>query len=210
MAAGTMTERRPSGRTKSVRTPVKESINLAGVGVKPIKVYLAIPGILLIIAAACLLSKFAVIDRLAEVSAAENRVVQLRSELAAANAKLAGYDELNEKFAHYTYTGMTTEELTRVDRSEVIALIQRVVIPNAALDSWNVSGNQLTLSIVGSSLQQINLLAQQLNEETIVDFCTVRTASTTAANYQVSIEEAEADQDVAAQVIVYLTAVGEE
>ena len=44
---------------------------------------------MLIIAAAALLSKFAVIDRMAAVTEAEQRVSSLRSQLSAANEKLA-------------------------------------------------------------------------------------------------------------------------
>ena len=212
MAADMMNTNIKSGSKKTVRLPSKQAINLAGVGTKPIKLYIAIPAILLIIAAAALLSKFAVVDRLIQVNAAENQVYRLRSELSAAYERLAGFDELNELYAHYTYSGMTVEELTRVDRSEVIALIQSVIIPKVLIDSWSVSANQLTMSITGASLQEINLLVQELNEQTIVDFCTVRTASTQDASYQTNATEADlnTETDVTAQIVVYLTAVEEE
>ena len=211
MAAGILSPKTGTGSRKTVHMPTKQTINLMGVGAKPIKIYIAIPAIILIIAAAALLSKFAVVDRLLKVSQAENEVIILRGQLAAAHEKLAGFDELNEKYAHYTYSGMTAEELTRVDRSEVISLVQRVIIPNVVVDNWSVSGNQLNLNIVGKTLQDINLLAQKLNAEEIVDFCTVRTASTTDINYQTGEEEETlTETDVTAQVIVYLTAKGEE
>ena len=200
MAVGTLSKGTKKSSQKTVRMPVKQTINLVGVGAKPIKLYIALPAILLIIAAAALLSKFAVIDRYMKVSAAEAQVASLRAELSAANQKLAGFGELNEKYAHYTYSGMTNEELTRIERSEVISLIQRVVLPSVVVDNWSVNANQLSMSIIGSSLQDINLLAQALNEEPIVDYCTVRTASTTNTDYQT-----ETVQDVQAQVVVYLT-----
>ena len=212
MAVGTLSKSTKKNSQKSIRMPVKQTINLVGVGAKPIKVYIALPAILLIIAAAALLSKFAVIDRMMAVAAAESQVVSLRAELSAANQKLAGYGELNEKYAHYTYSGMTDEELTRIERSEVISLIQRVVIPRVVLDNWSVSANQLSMSVVGSSLQTINMLAQALNEEPIVDFCTVRTAATTTTNYlpETDSDLPETVQDVQAQVVVYLTTTKED
>ena len=212
MAVGTLTKSKKQNRNKDIRMPVKQTINLADVGTKPIKVYVALPAILLIIAAAALLSKFAVVDRMVAVGNAEGQVAALRNELSAANEKLAGFGELSEQFAHYTYTGMTQEELTRVDRGEVVALIQRKVIPNVVLDNWSVSGNQLSMSIIGSSLQAINMLVQDLNTEAIVDYCTVRTAATTTTSYAAETEgEApEVVQDVQAQVVVYLTAPAEE
>ena len=207
MAVGTLSKSTKKNSQKTVRMPVKQTINLVGVGAKPIKAYVALPAILLIIAAAALLSKFAVVDRFMAVSAAESQVVALRAELSAANQKLAGFGELNEKYAHYTYSGMTQEELNRIERSEVISLIQRVVLPSVVVDSWSVSANQLSMNIVGSSLQTINLLAQALNDEPIVDYCTVRTAATTTSSYLTETDSdlTETVQDVQAQVVVYLT-----
>lgn len=212
MAADILQKKKKSASRRHVHMPTKQTINLAGVGAKPIKLYIAIPAILVIIAAAALISKYAVFDRLAKVSAAENEVYRLRSELSAAHERLAGFSELNEIYAHYTYSGMTAEELSRVDRSEVVALIQQVIIPKVVVDNWSVSGNQLSLSIVGSSLQTINLLVQELNAQDIVDFCTVRTASTTQTSYRSEEPDAEVEteQDVVAQVIVFLTSVPKE
>lgn len=200
-----------TGNRKHVRLPVKQSINLAVVGVKPIKLYVALPIIILILAAAAAFSKFGVVDRYMKVAEAERQVAATRKQVDDAYVKLAEYDELNEIYAHYTYSGMTNEELNRVDRSDIISLIQRMIIPNAVLDSWSVSGNQLILNITGSSLQEINLLSQKLNDQSIVDFSTVRTASTTETRYEETETEAEtSDTDVAAQIIVYLTIPEEE
>jgi hypothetical protein len=83
---------------------------------------------------------------------------------------------------------------------QVLKLIQKVVLPQAQLSSWTVSGNLLTLNLARSSLQEINMLAQQLNEHDLVDYCTVTTASTG--------KNGAADESgrVAAQVLVYLKA----
>jgi len=187
------------------KVPVKRSINLAGVGKKPIKVTLAIPLIILIILVAAAISKFAVIDRYAAVSAAQSEVGRLRSEIAAGYAKIDSFGELTETYAHYTFSGMTTEELQRVDRADIVELIQEYVVAQAQLGSWSVSGNTLTLSLTGSTLEEVNVIAQQLNEDEMVDFCTVRTASTT----DVRTEETYG-VDVTAQIIVYLKLVTEE
>ena len=202
MAAVEMKEKGKTVSRKHIRLPVKQSINLATVGDKPVKFYVIIPIILVIIAIIAVLGKFGIVDRLIKVNEAEQRVASLRAELNASYAKLAEYEELNEIYAHYTYSGMTAEEMNRVDRSEIISLIQRMIIPNAILDNWSVSGNQLILNITGSSLQEINLLVQRLNEEVLVDFCTVRTASTTETRYG---EDEGSDTNVAAQIIAYLT-----
>ena len=102
---------------------------------------------------------------------------------------------------------MTDEEMARTDRVEVLDLIQRVVLPQAALSSWSVTGNVLTLDISRANLQEINLLAQQLNEDPLVDFCTVTTAAT---------NDPRQDQSqipwgqVTGQIVVYLKSTAEE
>lgn len=158
--------------------PVKRSINLAATGEKSIDLRVAIPAIILIILGAILLSKFAVVDRLMAVSRAQDEVVALQAELDESYEALKGKEELTELYAHYTYSGMTQEEINRTDRVRVLQLLQKVVIPEAEVSNWSVSGNLLTLNLMRSSLQEVNLLVQQLNEHELVDYCTVTTAAT--------------------------------
>ncbi len=199
MNLGTTKKKKNASRGK---LPVKRSINLIGVGEKRIKVGVAVPAVILILLAAAALSKFGVVDRLIAVSDAEREVSRLRGELNDAYRTLEGYGELAEEYAHYTVSGMTNEELTRVDRGEVVELIQRVILPTTTSGTWSLVGNQLSLSITGQTLQEINLLVQALNEEELVDFCTVRTAATDEDYYDVLNE----DSTVTAQISVYLVA----
>ncbi len=187
--------------------PTKRSINLAALGEKPMNMAIAIPAVVLIVVAAVLFSKFLVIDRLAEVAAAQRHVAELQAQLDAGYEELAGFDELNELYAHYTYSGMTQEELTRTDRAEVLDLIQRLVIPRVELGEWSLSGNTLNLNVTGSSLQDINLLAQKLEEDGLVNYCSVTTAVNN--DYVWVNGELIEDDDVDACVLVYLNSEAE-
>ena len=104
-------------------------------------------------------------------------------------------------------------------------MIERVVIPQARLSGWSVSGNQLNLTVSARTLQEINLMAQQIENEDIVDYCQVLNAATdTSYVYYEEIDEPEPDPDsdeepeaiepgvyygVSAQVSVYLIAAAE-
>ena len=158
--------------------PAKKSINMAVVGQKKTRISTAILAVILILIAAAAIGKFLVMDRLNEVEREEQKVRDLRNELSLANAKLDSFGELKETYAHYTFADMTGEEMRRVERSDVVELIERVVLPAAELNSWNVKENQLTLNVTLDTLQDTNLLAQLLNEEAMVEFATVKNAVT--------------------------------
>lgn len=166
------------GNVKRRQMPTKRSINLAVLSEKKTHFGLLIPGILLILVVAAAFSKFLVIDRLAEVDAAQAEVNRLQMKIDQGYEELAGFDDLADLYAHYTYSGFTQEELNRSDRVEVLRLIRSVVLPRTEVSSWTLSGNTLTINLNGETLQDINLLVQQLEAEDIVDFCTVNTANT--------------------------------
>lgn len=197
--------RRPGRRN----LPVKRSINLASTGVKKtVHARTALPAVVLIIVAAVLLSKFLVVDRLLDMSRAQGEVAALQSQLDADYKRLSTFGEMTDEYAHYTYSNMTAEEMARTDRLEVLDLIQRVVLPQAVVSSWSVSGNILTLDIARQSLQDINLLAQRLNEEPLVNFCTVTTAAT--KNTSNRNQPQNVAETVTGQIVVYLNSTGKE
>lgn len=189
-------------RKRRGQIPTKRTINLANVGEKPMRVGLAIPGVLLILVLAAVFSKFLVIDRLAEVDAAQRAVYELQQKVDAGYEELADFDDLSDLYAHYTYSGFTQEELARADRVAVLKLIDDTILPYAAVSSWSVSGNALTVNMSGESLEQIKLIVQQIEAHDLVDFCTVNTANTND-NTKGKKEAVEYDE-VKARVLVYL------
>ena len=196
---------KPLGAKKSSavyrgRTPTKQSINLATIGVKRTNWLLVILTMVLILVAAGAIGKFLVYDRLQEVTRAQNEANAVLSEINVYRGKIEQYGELNDLFAHYTYTGMTDEEHNRVDRVAVLDLIQGVILPRLDVSSWSIASNKLKLSVQGNTLQEINLTAQKLMEDELVDYCEVNTASTGSDknNKKVSSEK------VSANMVVYL------
>lgn len=181
--------------------PAKRSINLAGIGEKKIDLKIALPAILLILLAAALFSKFAVVDRLSAVSRANAEVAQLRGQLEAGYARLSAYDELEDEYAHYTYEGLTKEELNRADRVAVLDLMRRVVLPSARVESWTISSNTLTMTVTGRTLQSLNTVSQKLEAEELVDFCTVTMAATSDLTQVQNLGE---NTDVTAMIVAYL------
>lgn len=165
-------------RVTRSNVPVKRTINLITVGQKPFNKKAAIPGIILVIILAAAFAKFGVVDRLAAAEEAESRVQVLQSQVDACYEAIDEYGDIAEEYAHYTYSGMTQEELTRTDRMKVLALIDRRLLSEAQVNTWTISGNQLNAVISGSTLQKINEIVQALQKEKMVEYCSVTTAAT--------------------------------
>jgi hypothetical protein len=173
-----------SGKKGMKNLPVKRSINLAMSNEKPTNFKIGIPALILIVVAAFAFSKFAVADRFIAVSRAEAEVAAMQSQVNAAYAKLDSFGELNEIYAHYTYSGMTRDEVSRADRGAAIELIRRVILPRGEVSTWTLSGNTLTVNLLCDDLQTVNRAVQDIESDPHVNFCSVNTAATTdSRNY---------------------------
>ena len=195
------------GRRRKGTIPVKRVINLAEVDKKTIDLRIAIPAILLILAAAFLFGKFAVADRLIAVNRAEGEVATAQRELDAAYRRLDSFGELTDLYAHYTYSGMNDEEIHRTDRAEILNLLRNVVLPDVEVSAWNVKGNTLNITMTAGTLEEINHTVQKVNGNELVDFCTVSNAKTNENKRTVARgdrEETVIETSVTAQVVAYL------
>ena len=186
-----------AGRTK---LPTKRTINLASVTEEKMNIKVAVPAVILILLAAGVLAKFGVVDRLQAMADAEGEVASLRSQVDALYAEIGQYETLEADYAHYTYSGMTDEELALTHRADVIDMLNRTLRPEDSAGSWSISNNRLTIEVVGRSLQQINELARLLEADPMVDFCTVTNAVMTETEVDPSdlpgyLELAEAEPE---------------
>jgi hypothetical protein len=163
---------------------------------------MAIPLVILGIVGGIFFSNYLIIDRFEKVAEARSRVTKLEADLDAGYEELKGFDDLTDIYAKYTTSGMTDEELNRSDRVEVMTLLESVVMPRVKIANWTLSSNTLTINITGTTLQQINLIVQSLNEDPLVRYCTVQTAvSRDNQNNQTVVTD---ETTVTALIIVYL------
>lgn len=165
------------GLNQNVTTKDK-CINLAMAGVEKKHYALAFPALVAIAIGAGAIAKFAVADRLIEVSRQQSQVTALQQQVDAANAYIESLGDLQDTYAHYTYQGFTTDEIGYMNRPDVMKLLQDVIFPKVTVGSWSLDGSQLTLPVTGATLEDINQLAQQLNAQDLVEYCTVTTAAT--------------------------------
>ena len=176
---------------KRPNLPFKISINMARLHEKRVPIPAIIAIIVALIIAAALFGKFAVYDLFKRAEAARLAVQTVQNQLDLGYAQIEGYGEVNDLYPYYTTSGMTKEELTTPDRLAAMDMIQRVIMPRTPLDSWNMSGNQISMSIKGGTLEAINETAKAIRAEEIVDFCEVSTATTGSG-------------EVSANIVIYL------
>ena len=155
-------------KAKKIRLPAKRSINLAAVTEKKVNLAIAIPAIILIVAAALFISKVAVFDRFAAASKADREVSELESKIKAAEEKRDGLSDVDERYEHYTLKEMTPEELASIDRVDIIDMLDRVVRSRVTIDEWTVTGTDLTIKVSDESDAVITLVTKELADEEIV------------------------------------------
>lgn len=195
--------------------PTKDKINFAEIDVTPMKIEVMAPAIVAIIIVACLLSKFLVVDRLIAYNKQEAEVAYMESELQAAYDKIDSYSDMEEKYAHYTYSGMTTDEMALQDRVAVVELINKYILTKAEVGAWTITGNEVNIPITGVSFQEVGAIAAELEKDDMVDHCEVVAAMTNDNGnvYNSSSSTITAVNGVGgatAQVTIYLNDVGEE
>ena len=184
--------------------PQKRSINLALVGVERIDPKLALAGSLIVLILAAMFSKFLVADRLAAMNRESAQVAALRTQLSQEYDKVASFGSIADEYAHYTYSGMTEEELSLVDRAAVIRMIKEGTENNREVESWSLRGNVVTLTVSGRDLQEINQLARRLEQFDLVNTCTVTAASKEEIQAQGSSGPEDGSSVVRANIIVFL------
>ena len=136
----------------------------------------ALPVLAVIVIAAALFSKFAVADRLAQVSRAQGQVNQLRQEIVQLQSAYADYSQVEEEYRRYSYGSLSEEELALADRLRVLDLLEEKLMPAAQVKNLAVGGNSLSLTLAGITLEQASGLVAELEGSDIVDSVAVYTA----------------------------------
>lgn len=190
----------PKLKLKKGKIPSKTHINILAKKKQTIPIEKRLPVIIIIVILAAILCKFTVIDRLTAVVRETNRINTLQQELDLANDKIGALQDVDDIYAHYTTSGMTEEELSRVDRVKAMKLIDKAFLHGNISKSWNLTGNIMTLDVRGPSLRELNQLAEELEEKPIVERCVISSANK-------RIEESD---DVAVTFVIYLKQPDEE
>lgn len=162
------------------KVAVKSSINFADIGKKQEKSYvMLVPVLLILLAVGVLVAKFAFLDRLDQVKQQEEITNGMQKELDDANAKVSSFGSLEKDYVHYTYSGMSTEEITRSNRIKILALLDQVVSQRCTINSWKLKGNTMSLNVSAKEKNDISRVKALLEQSPLVQVCTLPSLSTT-------------------------------
>ena len=168
-------------KKKAVQMPSKKTMNFARrqSNFNPKKV---IPIILVILIVAAVLVKFGVMDPLDKKSAAYSELSYKQVQLAALNAQLTGYEELEQEYGRYSYGWMNETEISLVSRIEALNLVEKQIANKATIKDMAINNNVLTLNIYGITLKEASDMVAKLEQNALVE---------SAAVYNATAEDAE-------------------
>ena len=171
-------------KKKAVQMPSKKTMNFARrqSNFNPKKV---IPIILVILIVAAVLVKFGVMDPLDKKTAAYSELSYKQVQLAALNATLADYEELEQEYGRYSYGWMNETEVSLVSRIDALNLVEKQIANKAVVKNMAVNNNVLTLNIKGITLKEASDMVAKLEMNDLVESAAVYNATAEAA------EEAE-------------------
>ena len=171
-------------KKKAVQMPSKKTMNFARrqSNFNPKKV---IPIILVIVILAAVLVKFGVMDPLDKKTAAYSELSYKQVQLAALNAQLTGYEELEQEYGRYSYGWMNETEISLVSRIEALNLVEKQIANKATIKDMAINNNVLTLNIYGITLKEASDMVAKLEQNALVESAAVYNATAEAA------EEAE-------------------
>lgn len=187
-------------KKKAVVYPSKTTLNLCMKEKSPWRPGRVVPTFTALALAVVLFGKFAVADRLAQVSREQQVLAGLAAQVQALEEATADYDAVLEEYGRYSVGWMTDEEKAAVDRVDLLDLIEQELMSAAAVQQFSVTGNVLSVSLAGVTLEDTSRIVQRLYTWPEVQSVSVYTAST---------QQQKAAEEAAVSMVVTLAQAAE-
>ena len=165
------------------RLPSKRRVNLALVTQKRSYKGLLPLVLLALIALGGVFVQNAILNRFQALREARERLEAVSTQFDGMEEALLAYDQVREVYPHITWSDMTPEENGWVDPLDAAELMERVVSPVCHQSAWSMSGNSISLTLSGVSLQEILDLVTRLREEPMVESCSLHGGSRASNTY---------------------------
>ena len=123
-------------------------------------------------------TKFGVIDKISEASAAEAAYNDMQRQITELKEQNADYEEVKKDYSHYGMGYLDDSEILLVDREDVLDLLDKYVLKNADIRTLAVTDNTVTLTVEKTRLNAISSIVKELEADSDVAFVTVNVAGT--------------------------------
>ncbi len=160
-------------KRRNAELPTKTTLNLVIREKSELAPSRWIPAAILIILAAALFSKFAVVDRFARLQEMENKLADKQGQLWALEDSYADFDEVKAQYNQYTYKGF---DRSIADRQAILDLLEQEIIPYCETQAISISGNNFSTTLTGLTLDQVSSMMARLEANPLVEGVTVATA----------------------------------
>lgn len=183
------------GRKSQGKMPTKTSINLVVKKESALKTRKGITWTIIGALAVVLLAGLLIVRPVLGLINERAKVEKLTSELEQINKEIGDNADIEKEYAHYTIEDMTPDELARVDRVSVMRLVDTVNKSGGSVTGFELSENVMVIKEQGSTLAELNNIAQTLEQQDIVERCVINSADKGKQN----------TAGVEASFIIYLT-----
>lgn len=167
---------------KALKLPTKTWVNLAKREDNSKNVATVVLGIFAIAVLSFCVAKFGVIDQLARQQEAESAYNAVHAQYTAMQASVSQYPEIEQEYRTYSRSWMQKEDsamFVRVDRMDVLDLIETQLMPNGTVNTVYVQGDIMTVTMSGMNLTGISDMFRSLQQQSIVESASLNIASTT-------------------------------
>lgn len=164
------------GRKSQGKMPTKTSINLVVKKESALKTRKGITWTIIGALAVVLLAGLLIVRPIIGLISARAEVEDLTSELEQINKEIGDNADIEKEYAHYTIEDMTPDELARVDRVSVMRLVDTVNKSGGSVTGFELSENVMVIKEQGSTLAELNNIAQTLEQQDIVERCVINSA----------------------------------
>lgn len=152
-----------------VKYPDKTVLNLVIKERRPVKVLRTVLLLLLLLILAGAFSKFAVADRLNAASAAQADYLKSQKQLTELRRFNEAFDTVQHEYARYFSAELENSDTAAADSLLAMNIVELIVMKNAAVSSFDLSGSKLTVHIVDTDLSVASSLIKELNVNPAVE-----------------------------------------
>ena len=165
-------------KTKAVTYPTKKTLNLAIKEKSPFRPQKLIPLLLVVLFAVALFAKFAVIDRLNEYYALQDQAADKDMQVARLTQELKEYPEVLEVYSRYSVSWMNADVKATVERTDILDLIEKELVPYASIRNISIAGNTVSLQLGGITLEDASQLVNNIKARDDVSNVSIYSADT--------------------------------